>query len=131
MSKALKQRLSDLEKKCESGSMFYCYKWDVWFSVGYWVQPKGKMTPALISISVGPFRSAKAARDWSLADLRKEHPRTYERLLKERSLEDLSVERYLVVSPLPEYVQGQVESGLMSEDEGRELLQKFQGSISE
>jgi hypothetical protein len=122
MSKSLKRRVCALETMRLSGSLFYCVKTDIWASVSYWILPKGEMEPKHYPGSVGPFRSAKVARAWSLEDLQNTYPKAYERLLKERSLEDLYAERFLTVDTMPEYVADQVHKGELTEEAAAALF---------
>jgi hypothetical protein len=122
MSKSLKRRVGALETMSLSGRLFYCVKTDVWAGVSYWILPKAEMEPKHYPGSMGPFRSAKAARAWSLEDLQHAYPKAYERLLKQRLLEDIYVERFLTVDTMPEYVAELVHKGELTEEAATALF---------
>lgn len=122
MAKSLKRRVGALELMRESGRLFYCMKVEIWASVSYDILSKGEMEPKHYECSVGPFRSRKAARAWSLEDLQKNFPKAYERLLKQRPLEDLYAESWLAVDTLPEYAAELVHKGELTEEAARDLF---------
>lgn len=69
----------------------------VWGSCTLWIMRTSEMEPKHYAVSTGPFKSFKSAHEWRMEYLKREFPEAYEKLVSERSPQDLLEIQYLCV----------------------------------